>query len=1427
MAALLSAQELLFTPGPTMGVNVNAKENNRWKSPQMDVTERIGPSGLFETAGDFFRIQYGKPFVFTSDLIREFQLVPSGKYEVRDGALQFHTGKKGWSLLLGAKPGDEKTPAIRVGAGWGKEGSNSYRLEMEVEQDVENSDWLISKAHGGWNAWQKLKSFRINGKGARKFTVRMGWIGYPPLQMICGLKFECKTPDANIRLRSIRMVPYSGNIFWRREFNLDFVPVSAKLSWIHKTGNHEIFVNGKKIAEGKHIARHAVETFDLTKHLKRGKNTIAIRDQFYGGLTQDSAVTLEGAAIGRDGQIFRILGGRDWRWSFTAPEGWERPGFQAENWKVPRLSPAGWNRQPNGNVISAGFEPGHMGPLDVQVRNAKYPVFDYNGDISYRVKVPAGIARPGVKLEIKDADTGKTVETLAVTDFGTEGDFKEFTVKPKLRSTGAYRTYWTLSSNGKTIDACRGEMIVAGPVPQDEFALKDFEKELEKRLQLVQKIDCTAPDPAADTFLDHSGMYAKPALNVGKVVAKNGMKYRETGSGLYDYFCYKLNIPKLGDAMIAEVILPDDADRYVCSCVAETFPVPFENNGWPLGSRAWPNASGTASTGDFYPLGNGKKALRYVFFPASYNSTIMVQNGRAGLPAAACEINLYAVKGGLPALKLPETNRIYANHNEQVVFNNWACYADPVAQGLSHHANNYDGAWINAFRAITRKIQWLRFQGHNASVEGAYMYEHGLFSSRHAANILNNDGFDYYHAILKLYKHNNIKQLVGLEYMRSAGLGPEGAYSVSDKQIQDGTARSVYTVDRHGKQVVGYLGMGLNFMNPAVWESVTDLLKELYRRYDGIGDVAGLFNINGSWWLPGFTTYSNVDAAQVGYDDDSVEAFEKDTGIKLGLPYAGVDRFPKRYELLTGKYSKEWFEWRGKKLHEKLAEMQKIISGGKQKWLLFSVPEKRSLPQNPFNTDRIKPELRDAYTAKLLKEAGFPQELYGKDKKDGIVLVAAMNTAKRLENNAELYHYGMYTNKGTRELYRRNDAVYLTCNGLNENIGTGANAAKRWWFRKNSVTVYDRKPIGDFAYADMIHIAGDHVPKYLFHTWIDVNMPTAHGEQARRFLKAFYSVPEQELRENRAVKGINARTAGKHLVLVNDTPYSLTGTLEYPGRFEDVVYDVSCNGRQVLTVRPYTLLVHRAENGAEKFRGEFKFDGKTEKEILLMGSNILKERSLLRRIPKANIENIRGKLAANDIYGLKKEMDDFEVLYYAKRFFDSKPQMQNQERLLDELKKKGSVRINCGASEALTDRKGNLWLPDQNYAGFNAYGNEYANFAARGGITVRNTEVPEIFTTEAWGSQIFYQIPLPKGKYTVTVYFAETYPPNKENGREFDLSVGGKTKKALNPVVLGGGFLSAASATWINIGVRRGPLVIRASGNPAINGIEIIKEKTE
>ena len=69
--------------------------------------------------------------------------------------------------------------------------------------------------------------------------------------------------------------------------------------------------------------------------------------------------------------------------------------------------------------------------------------------------------------------------------------------------------------------------------------------------------------------------------------------------------------------------------------------------------------------------------------------------------------------------------------------------------------------------------------------------------------------------------------------------------------------------------------------------------------------------------LPGLTTPPGQTAEEIGYDDDSIEAFESDTGIRLNLPVRGRERFEKRYALLNGPHYNAWYAWRSRKMREK------------------------------------------------------------------------------------------------------------------------------------------------------------------------------------------------------------------------------------------------------------------------------------------------------------------------------------------------------------------------------------------------------------------------------------------------------------------------------------------------------------------------------
>jgi hypothetical protein len=98
------------------------------------------------------------------------------------------------------------------------------------------------------------------------------------------------------------------------------------------------------------------------------------------------------------------------------------------------------------------------------------------------------------------------------------------------------------------------------------------------------------------------------------------------------------------------------------------------------------------------------------------------------------------------------------------------------------------------------------------------------------------------------------------------------------------------------------------------------------------------------------------------------------------------------------------------------------------------------------------------------------------------------------------------------------------------------------------------------------------------------------------------------------------------------------------------------------------------------------------------------------------------------------------------------------------------IRIRAGDS-SYTDRAGNLWSPDTFYAG--------GRLATHKG-DVLGTPDPELYAGERYGN-FSYAIPVPPGRYAVTLYFAETYwDPQGDSthkggpgARVFDVSANG------------------------------------------------------
>lgn len=1359
------AGDVIYSTDPQQGVNALPVERNRWYAKQLRAAENPKPADYVAIDElDFFRTELHRAESF-----------------------DFAVGEEGaFSRLYGAKAFDNETSGVRVGRGWGALRENHARLEFVVSgQNVEETDWHVV-FHARESNWNK-RAFKLKNGPNR---LPLGVIGTHYVN-VYGIEFLCSTKGAKGRVESVKLVPEELPMSWRNRFTLSAKPIKAGISYEEKP-NYTLTVNGRKVREGNRVLFKMVRRLDITDYLQAGENTIEFIGNWGGGYDGGQVLTVEAFTVDAEGHT-----------TYLDQQGWEaRIG---ENpWQKCRLGgDVGVDIMPNGRRISDGTLPLHAGPLTVAPKNPDgsiYPVFDFDGPITWTATVPALLKGGAIVAKVNGRDYPVA---NGVVDFAG-------------LATGAYEIEWMYRRGDKVVDTDRTEMIVAGPLSGlDEVPYADFETTLARRKRLLQRTDCTVAETNPTNFLDHAGPYGVPTTNVGRVTSEGGFSFRETGNGNGDFFAYKLKTGTRGKPHILEVDVPDVREQILYIAVNEGYPVPFCNNGWPLGSRGWPNATGGAKCGGVLPLSGGKKTVTVVFFPGSDNATVCFENGIPGKRAGVIGWRLYEVEGGLPALKLPKTERLYANHNERIFFNNWGAHVNPKIQEYARDL--FDGCWSAAYAGIANRIAYLKFAGHNAALEGAYMYSEGFPTGSGASDSCAEE-WDYYYAMAKLYRHNKIRLLSCFEYMLAPELVKSGALDVSDDEVRAGTKRSVFCVDRHGRQVTGYMGSGLNYLNPKVRASVNRVVREIYRRYAKTGAVEALWMVNGYWWMPGIPMLQNQTAADIGYDDDSVEQFQKETGIDLKLPWTGVERFPARYELLNGTYKADWYAWRAKRLWKALEDIRRIVTSEGAKWEVYAMPTGQYDADHPFCRSGATVAERDGFLADYLKRAGFDPEIYGSGSEPKVRLVpnAKFERMRTLENE------GVLVNRGSRALYRKFDALYFHPVGLNERP-CRCPAATAWWWKDNGIAVYDVKNVGENAFSDLVDILDQYSPKCLFHTWTDVNVTTAFTEEARRFLTGFYATPCGDPETFVGIRGVTANRYGDAVQLVNDTPYAVQGELTAKRSAEDALTGRRFTGTIPYTLRPYGVTVVKTADPMRTLTGRFAYDTETSTFVRTQAKTLVGSRLVSAKLSDEARAEIVAALKSGDDYAAAHRMRDWDVLSVAQRFFDSAPYLKNQTRLMEMLEKENCVRVDCGNLEDFTDEKGRLWLRDQPYTGFGAYGNEFGIHVDRGPIPIGNTDMPGIYRTEAGSAKsLYYHLPLPAGAYRVVLHFSETW--DEVPGRAIKVTVGGVTK-VVKPWDIGGGRCTAAVVEWPVVRPSGGILTVKLEeGSPIINGLEAYRE---
>jgi hypothetical protein len=145
------------------------------------------------------------------------------------------------------------------------------------------------------------------------------------------------------------------------------------------------------------------------------------------------------------------------------------------------------------------------------------------------------------------------------------------------------------------------------------------------------------------------------------------------------------------------------------------------------------------------------------------------------------------------------------------------------------------------------------------------------------------------------------------------------------------------------------------------------------------------------------------------------------------------------------------------------------------------------------------------------------------------------------------------------------------------------------------------------------------------------------------------------------------------------------------------------------------------------------------------------------------------------------------------------------------------IRIKAGVTEPFTDAEGNVWQADHGFADGDTVSRD-------ADLPIANTKDPALYRSEHYGMTAF-SLPLPNGKYTVKLHFAETYDAMNAPGlRVFSFNVQGHEFKDLDLFAKAGG-LQRAYVESIDVEITGGKLDITFTANienPEINGIEII-----
>ncbi len=423
-----------------------------------------------------------------------------------------------------------------------------------------------------------------------------------------------------------------------------------------------------------------------------------------------------------------------------------------------------------------------------------------------------------------------------------------------------------------------------------------------------------------------------------------GAKYLEAGTEMNDRFAVKVSLPDAESPYLVEWTYPDDKLRTM-EMIAQDAKSSGEDYGLQTG----------VFCGGEYPLSKKMMTHKSILWARSKDVAFIFMTARKGAPAAISTLRISKIEGGLPdagivdATPVDGWNRVVGIH-----------YEDPA---LAYDFGVKGQLMPDYEETLDRLVAYMKWSGQNFLSYPAIWYQGRIGRTYQPRS----HELDYLGLMLAKFSSNGIGLMPSINW-HNIRLPEE--LRIDAKTVSDGSLHSspVMILNSGKPNPGGWHNTPPNFniLHPLVRSMVESQIDDLLTRY---GDNPAFKGVAFDFPKHSITWFGGLEA---GYNDYVIDAFEKETGIKLQVDRKTPLRGKLYYEWLMVNAKDKWIAWRCAEIADFYKTIAAKLTAKRSDLRLQLCAYMPSITSTGKDSRFGRPDFTDA----ILKEGGLDPKLF-------------------------------------------------------------------------------------------------------------------------------------------------------------------------------------------------------------------------------------------------------------------------------------------------------------------------------------------------------------------------------------------------------------------------------------------------------------------